>query len=41
VRVDLGRRKTGMPKQRLNAAQIRTAIEHVRRETVPQLVWAD
>lgn len=40
VRVDLCRGKTGVAEQRLHAAQIRAAIEHVRGEAVAQFVWA-
>ena len=41
VRVNLRRRKTGVPEQRLHAAQIGAAIEHVGGETVPQFVRTD
>ena len=41
VRVNLRRGKTRVAEQRLHAAQIRAAIEHVRSETVPQFVRAD
>ena len=39
--VDLGRRKTGMPKEGLHTAQIRTIIQQVCGKTVAQLVRAD
>ena len=41
MRINLRGRKTGMAKQRLHAAQIGAAIEHVGRETMSKLVRAD
>ena len=41
VRVNLRGRKTGMAKQRLHAAQIGAAIEHVGGETMSKFVRAD
>ena len=41
MRINLRCRKAGVTEQRLHAAQIRAAIEHVSGETVPQLVRAD
>jgi len=41
VGVDLRRGQAGVPQQRLDTAQISTAIEHVRREAMPQFVWAN
>lgn len=41
MRVDLRGRKTRMSEQRLDASQVRSAIQHVGGETVPQLMRAD
>ena len=41
VRVNLRCRQTGVTEQRLDAAQIRAAIEHMSGETVPEFVRAD
>ena len=41
VCVDLCRGKAGVAEQLLDTAQIGAAIEHVRRETVPQFVRTD
>jgi hypothetical protein len=41
MRVDLRGGKAGMAKQRLDTAKISAAIEHMRRETVPQFVWTN
>ena len=38
VRVDLRRRQIGVPEHRLDRAQIRAALEQVRREGMPQHV---
>ena len=40
VRVDLSCGKTRVSEQCLYAAEVRTAIEQVRREAVAQFVWA-
>ncbi len=40
VGINLCGGKTGVAEQRLHAAQVRAAIEHMRRETVAQFVWA-
>ena len=41
VRVNLRRRQARMAEQRLDAAQIRPTIEHVRREAVSKFMRAD
>ena len=41
VRVNLRGRKTRVAEQRLHAAQVGAAIEHVCRETMAQFMWAD
>ena len=41
VRVNLCGGKTGVAKECLNAAQVRAGVEHVSRETVPELVRGD
>ncbi len=41
VRVNLRGRKTRVAEQRLHAAQVGAAIEHVRCKAVPKLVRAD
>ena len=41
MRVNLGRRQVRVTQQRLNASQIRTVIEKMRRKTMAKLVGAD
>src|SRR6266550_38757 len=41
VRVELGRADTRMTKQLLDDAQVGAALEEMRRERVPQRMWAD
>src|SRR5436309_2887424 len=41
VRVDLGRRQAGVAQHLLDAAQVGTALEQVRRRAVPQAVRPD
>ena len=41
MRVELGGRQAGMTEELLDAAQVRPALEEVRRGGVPQAVWAD
>ena len=33
--------KTGMPKQRLHASQVRSIVQKMRRKTVTQFVWRE
>lgn len=39
VGVNLRGGKTGMPEQRLNASQVRSVVQKMRRKTVSQFVW--
>ena len=41
MRVNLGRRQVRVTQQRLNASQIGTVIQKMRRKTVAKLVGAD
>lgn len=41
VGVDLGRCEGGVPQHFLDAAEVRTRIKKMRRETVAQFVWCE
>ena len=39
VGVDFGRGDVGVPEEGLHATEIRSALEKMRREGMPELVW--